>query len=53
LKRPVEILEGLELEVLQMRFAKGEITKEEYEERKAILERDKETPFQTTNHEQI
>jgi putative membrane protein len=41
------------LEILQMRFAKGEITKEEYEERKAILERDKETPVQADNHEQV
>lgn len=28
------------LEILQRRFASGEITKEEYEERKAIIERD-------------
>ncbi len=28
------------LDILQKRFASGEITKEEYEERKAILERD-------------
>lgn len=28
------------LEILQKRFAEGSITKEEYEERKAILERD-------------
>ena len=40
------------LEILQMRFAKGEITKEEYEERKAVLERDKETSVQTNSHKQ-
>lgn len=28
------------LDILQKRFASGEITKEEYEERKAIIERD-------------
>jgi putative membrane protein len=28
------------LDILQRRFASGEITKEEYEERKAIIERD-------------
>lgn len=28
------------LEILQQRFARGEITKEEYEEKKTILERD-------------
>ena len=33
--------EDTPLGVLQKRFASGEISKEEYEERKAILERDK------------
>jgi|UPI0008470B43 putative membrane protein len=31
------------LEILQQRFARGEITKEEYEEKKAILERGSST----------
>lgn len=31
------------IDILQERFAKGEISKEEYEERKSILQRDQQT----------
>jgi uncharacterized membrane protein len=37
------------LEILQRRFASGEITKEEYEEMKAILERDSSAGSANTN----
>lgn len=37
-KRPDD--KGSPLEILQRRFANGEITKEEYEEKKNILEKD-------------
>ena len=38
------------LEILQQRFARGEITKEEYEEKKEILERDSSAGSAKINH---